>query len=108
MFVDTADIYPLLKCFFRFELTPAELDGVNLYIPADVDGFLNKRHSSTFIPCNTTRTREFIEVYGKNRCEKARIFTEKSIHLLKTASDVLSKLNIPFWLSSGNFLGEFL
>ena len=108
MFVNTAPEFYLCYVSFRFELTQADLDGISLYIPTDVHVFLNKIHSSKFIPCNDTHIKEFIKAHGKDRSEQARMFTEKSIHLLKTASDVLNRLNIPFWLSSGNFLGEFL
>ena len=91
---------------YRFDFTHEDLDGCQLYFPKDPSDFLKKRSQSKFVPCNQTRADEFKDKYGKDNSNKTEIFTNRTLHLLKTAVDVFGALNVPFWLSGGNFLGN--
>lgn len=91
-------------------MAAAIVDGMVLNLPDEgAEVFLHQESHLPFVPCNRTRSREFEEKHPSNDAdiEQNRLFRLKVKRILGTASRLLNKLKIPFWLSSGTLLGYF-
>ncbi|KAL5021991.1 hypothetical protein ScPMuIL_001146 [Solemya velum] len=90
-----------------FKLRSVLFEGQSIPIPDPVDRFLQQTSQSTFLECNTTRTRYFDSLYPKETSEEASRFKRKARQLIARARQILIDLDIPFWISSGTCLGWF-
>ena len=84
------------------------MDGFHLRIPQNPQNFLIELQHSRFIPCDEARADQYFMQYGKDLTEQANTFHSEAVALIKKAKDVLDKLEVPFWLSSGTCLGELV
>jgi fukutin len=99
--------YFLLIIFtIRFEGTKVVIQGLSLMVPRGTEDFLAQRLSDNFIECSHSRAAAFREEHGVDESSDAVKFKHKAWKILTKAKQVLDKLNIPFWLSSGTCLGN--
>jgi len=76
-----------------------------MMVPRSIDDFLEQRSIDNFIECSHSRAAAFREENGVDESTDAVKFKHKAWKILTKAKQVLDKLNIPFWLSSGTCLG---
>lgn len=90
-----------------FDYVEVKFDKISLYIPKDVQKFLQQLDESEFIECNYTRAKIFHNTYKEEKSEDELLFKEKAMEVLAKATRALNKLQVPFWLSSGTCLGYY-
>ncbi|XP_069126209.1 ribitol-5-phosphate transferase FKTN-like [Argopecten irradians] len=91
----------------NFDLEPAVIDGISLYIPKPVDKFLNSVPQSKYIECDQVRADNFHKSYPPDVSTKAQHFQRKARQLIAQGKEVFDKLGIRFWISSGTLLGWY-
>jgi hypothetical protein len=96
--------------FAKTEVKAAIMDGMIVNLPGEgSETFLNPESHLQFIACNWTRARIFHEKHPESDedREQNRLFRLKVKRILSSASLLLNRLQIPFWLSSGTLLGYY-
>ena len=93
--------------FEEIKAIPAVLDGINMHVPQYLKSFLKNTENSKFLPCNYENARLFYSKYGFDTTDESSDFRIKANQILTSVVDVLSRLNIRFWLSSGTCLGWY-
>ena len=83
------------------------IDHIPLRAPRYPKAFYEQVPQSRFIHCNQTRADDFHNQYGVAETKEATQFKQYAAELLAEASEVLSKLGVRFWISSGTCLGEW-
>ncbi|XP_033738877.1 fukutin-like [Pecten maximus] len=91
----------------KFDLELAMIDGLRLYIPKPANKFPETVAQSKYIDCNKTAADNFFKMYPPDRSSAANAFREKARQVLAGAKQVLDKLSVRFWLSSGTLLGWY-
>ncbi|KAM8743512.1 ribitol-5-phosphate transferase FKTN isoform 2-T2 [Acanthopagrus schlegelii] len=91
----------------RPELVLTVLDGLDIRIPRNVSRFLNEQRHAHFLECRYRDARNFLQLYPDDSSPEALDFRRKVKSLLHLAARTLSRLDVPFWLSSGTCLGWF-
>lgn len=82
------------------------IDGVNLRVPAEPHKLIFAQNESRFIGCNLTNAQRFYSKYGRDVSPDALLFKKKALQVLSIVVEVLDRLGVRFWLSSGTCLGE--
>ncbi|XP_036972327.1 fukutin isoform X1 [Acanthopagrus latus] len=91
----------------RPELVLTVLDGLDIRIPHNISRFLNEQQHAHFLECRYRDARNFLQLYPDDSSPEALDFRRKVKSLLHLAARTLSRLDVPFWLSSGTCLGWF-
>lgn len=84
------------------------VQGLEMTLPADVEGYLAQRSTDAFVECSHSRAAAHREEFGADDGADAVRFRHKAWKLLSKAKQVLDQLRVPFWLSSGTCLGTLL
>ncbi|KPP69681.1 fukutin-like [Scleropages formosus] len=93
--------------FDRPELLLSSVDGLDVWIPKNTSRFLTEYSHARFVECRYRDARTFYQLYPEDTSPEATDFRMKARSLLSVASQTLTGLGIPFWLSSGTCLGWF-
>lgn len=91
----------------RPELVLTVLDGLDVRIPRNITHFLYEQKHAHFLECHHREARTFLQLYPDDSSLEAVEFRRKVKSLLHLTSQILTRLGIPFWLSSGTCLGWF-
>lgn len=91
----------------RQELILTVLDGLDVRIPRNVSRFLVEQRHARFLECRHHEARNFLQLYPDDSSPEAVDFRKKVKSLLHLAAQTLTRLGVPFWLSSGTCLGWF-
>lgn len=86
-----------------------KIDALEFVVPFRIAKFLKEHEKSYFVECDHDNAGKFYIRYplaNSNRENELR-FQTNARKLLRAAREVLSKLEIPFWLSSGTLLGWY-
>ncbi|XP_057295730.1 ribitol-5-phosphate transferase FKTN-like isoform X1 [Hydractinia symbiolongicarpus] len=106
-YLDTSQYCTHENIFKKIDYAKAVIDGVNIYIPKYLSLFLEELQSTKFIPCNYNQARSFYSTYGMDTTHESDMFKSKANHILSLVIEILSTLNVRFWLSSGTCLGWY-
>ncbi|XP_021353869.1 fukutin-like [Mizuhopecten yessoensis] len=91
----------------KFDLEPAVIDGLSLYIPKQVTKFLDSVAQSKYIECDHTSADNFLKSYPPDSSNEAQHFQRKARQLIAQGKEVFDKLGMRFWISSGTLLGWY-
>ncbi|XP_020492654.2 fukutin [Labrus bergylta] len=91
----------------RQELVLTVLDGLDVRVPQNVSRFLYELRHARFLECRYHDARNFLQLYPEDSSPQSLDFRRKVKTLLHRVAQILTKLDIPFWLSSGTCLGWF-
>lgn len=91
----------------RPELVLTVLDGLDIRIPRNVTHFLSEQRYARFLECRYRDARNFLQLYPQDSSPDAVEFLRRVKLLLHLTSQTLSRINVPFWISSGTCLGWF-
>ncbi|XP_028829466.1 ribitol-5-phosphate transferase FKTN [Denticeps clupeoides] len=91
----------------RPQLLLTTLDGLDVRIPRNFSQFLSEHSQARFLECPYREARAFYQLYPDDASPEAMDFRMKAKNLLYLASQTLTDLGVPFWLSSGTCLGWF-
>lgn len=91
----------------RPELVLTTLDGLDLRIPRNISRFLAEHSQARFLECRYRDARAFFQMYPDDTSPEAMDFRMKAKGLLHLAARTLTRLGLPFWLSSGTCLGWY-
>lgn len=91
----------------RPELVLTVLDGLDVRIPRNITRFLYEQQHAHFLECRYRDARNFLQLYPDDSSPEAVEFRRKVKSLLHLTAQILARLGIPFWLSSGTCLGWF-
>ena len=92
------------------EIIPLVIDGLVLAVPRPASEFTKPvGEYLEFIECNRTQAELFDEMYSPSQTDLqlTHAFRVKVKKILSTVKNVLDKLGVEFWLSSGTLLGYF-
>ena len=84
------------------------MDRLKVVVPFYPVQFIAELEQSTFIPCSMNRARSFYSVYGLDKSVNAGVFRIKAKNMLTYVKHHLDQLGVPFWLSSGTCLGNYI
>lgn len=93
--------------FKPIEKTKVVIDGIYIFIPQYLRTFLKDIQDSDFKFCDYNQARKFYSKNGFDSSPNSELFRANAGDLLRTATDVLKRLGVRFWLSSGTCLGWF-
>ncbi|XP_033739237.1 fukutin-like [Pecten maximus] len=91
----------------KFDLEHTVIDGISLYIPKPVEKFLDSVPQSRYIECDQKRADNFLKAHPPDVSSKAKYFQRKARQLIAQGKEVLNKLGMRFWISSGTLLGWY-
>ncbi|XP_061732242.1 fukutin isoform X2 [Nerophis ophidion] len=91
----------------RPRLVLTVLDGLDVRIPQNVSDFLSEQQQARFLECRHRDARRFLQSYPDDTTPDALDFRNKAKSLLGLAAQTLTRLHVPFWISSGTCLGWF-
>lgn len=97
----------MISVCYRFEGRKGVVQGVEMTLPLDVEGFLAQRSSDSFVECSHSRAAAHRDEFGVEEGAEAVRFRHKAWKVLSKAKHVLDQLKVPFWLSSGTCLGSY-
>ena len=86
---------------------PTKIDSHQFIVPYRIPAFLKEQEKSYFIECDNDGASRFHENHPSQKGEDELLFQRNAEKLLRATRKVLSKLMIPFWLSSGTLLGWY-
>uniref|UniRef100_A0A3B4X0W5 Fukutin n=1 Tax=Seriola lalandi dorsalis TaxID=1841481 RepID=A0A3B4X0W5_SERLL len=92
----------------RPELVLTVLDGLDVQVPRNVSRFLSEQRHARFLECRYRDARNFLQLYPDDSSPAAVDFRRKVKSLLHLAARTLAHLDIPFWLSSGTCLVQYI
>lgn len=87
---------------FRLLTINVKERGYNLKVP---ENLMTQTFDATFLDCNYTRAREFYRLYKQPTDNE---FVKNAVTVMLKGREILNKLEVPFWLSSGNCLGKIV
>lgn len=90
------------------DVANVQLDNVYIYAPRYPARFLIQIPHSKFLECNHSQAKTFYSLYPKDRSKKAVAFQKSAVKTLKKGNDILNKLGVRFWMSSGTCLGNII
>lgn len=97
----------VLSAWKRFSIRKVAVDvGLIVAIPANVRAFQEQLPLSRYIECNIPKAEAFVRKYGLDSSEAAIDFYSKAKQVFIAGKQVLDRIGVPFWLSSGTCLGE--
>ncbi|XP_061887905.1 fukutin [Entelurus aequoreus] len=91
----------------RPRLMPTVMDGLDVRIPQNISDFLSEQQRARFLECRHRDARRFLQSYPDDTTPDALDFRNKAKSLLGLAAQTLTRLHVPFWISSGTCLGWF-
>ncbi|XP_061656673.1 fukutin [Syngnathoides biaculeatus] len=91
----------------RPRLVPTAVDGLDVAVPGNVSDFLAQHRRARFLECRYRDARHFLQLYPDEPSPEALDFRNKAKSLLRSAAETLTRLRVPFWISSGTCLGWF-
>ncbi|XP_061782818.1 ribitol-5-phosphate transferase FKTN [Nerophis lumbriciformis] len=83
------------------------MDGLDVRIPQNISDFLSEQRRARFLECRHRDARRFLQSYPDDTTPDALDFRNKAKSLLGLAAQTLTRLHVPFWISSGTCLGWF-
>ena len=82
------------------------MDNVSLSIPQYPRSFYKELNNASFLQCDFDNARKYYSKYGYDSTPIAEEFRESAKQLLSKVSQILNRLRVRFWLSSGTCLGK--
>ena len=89
--------------YYRFNMEKKH----HMMVPTPTEDFLKAVPDSKLEECNVTRAEEFFIKHTQKDDNNSLSFQRNARQLLSRATQHLDDLAIPFWISSGTFLGGF-
>ena len=102
-----SSIYCQENILRKMDATSAMVDGFQILVPQYIQTFINDAKHSKYIPCNYENARKYVSKYGYDATDEDTDFRIKATQILTIVVDVLSRLGVRFWLSSGTCLGWY-
>jgi len=83
------------------------VDGVRLRAVKQPASFLRQIPSAQFLECNHSRAARFFREHKPRDTDAKSVqFFTDALDVLRIVKEVLDRLGVPFWISSGTCLGN--